>query len=93
MYSTFLAFFPVKLFSFIGITEFYGEEYRRLKSTLLPGLVDSIYEENVTDTTVCCSYKDTIDVSLRKQIEDYHRKDMDLYNWALEVREKALARF
>ena len=82
LYFQFLYGFPLEYFSFIGITEFYDDDFsffvdHYLDSTFKPERLN-LGKEEVN------GYK--IKKSLRNDIEQYHSKDMDLYQRALEMR-------
>jgi Sulfotransferase family len=83
LYFQFLYAFPLEYFSFIGITEFYDEDFALFVSQFL----DSSFEPeklNVRDTSAS-GYK--ISQALRSEVEQYHAKDMALYQRALEIRQ------
>ena len=82
LYSQFLYGFPLEYFSFIGITEFYEEDFSFFVSHFMGS---SLQPERLNvGSTAADGYQ--IAESLRNDIEQYHSKDMDLYRRALEMR-------
>ena len=82
IYAQFLYGFPLEYFSFIGITEHYDEDFaffarRYLDAGMLPMRCN-------TGNTVGQVYE--ISTSLRREIEQFHAGDMDLYQRALNKR-------
>lgn len=82
MYSQFLYRFPIEDLGFIGITEHYDEDFaffceRYLDSHIKP-------EKLNVGKSGGAGYR--IEASLREKIKEYHAKDMELYNRALERR-------
>jgi hypothetical protein len=84
LYRQYLWGFPIEYFNFIGITEFYEQDFEYFARHYLRAHIEPKML-NVNDK-VESGYQ--IDVSLRKKIEAYHAKDMDLYQRALEERLK-----
>lgn len=82
VYDQFLWGFPIEYFEFIGITEFYKDDLEYftrhyLQSSVEPQRLNVGYEGKG-------GYQ--IEVSLRKEIEAFHNKDMAMYQRALEKR-------
>ena len=88
LYCQFLWGFPIEYFDFIGVTEFYDDDLEYFAQHYLQRLVEPKVR-NVGDNRES-GYQ--IDVSLRKKIESFHAKDMDLYQRALEQRLSIRAR-
>lgn len=82
LYWQFLWGFPIEHFDFIGFTEFYANDLEYFTRYYLQTPIEPI-RLNVGDKGEG-GYQ--IDVSLRKQIESFHARDMDLYQRALEKR-------
>lgn len=85
LYSQFLWNFPLEQFEFIGITEYYNEDLEFFVNNYLQN-TDNIYNPvHLNNNTL-----NKIDQSkeLRNVLSNYHAKDMDLYNKALELRRK-----
>lgn len=83
-YCQFLYGFPLEYFSFIGITEFYDDDFAFFCQHFM-GATFEIERLNVGEEGVN-GY--AIEKSLRNDIEQYHSKDMALYQRALEMRLK-----
>jgi hypothetical protein len=81
-YRQFLWGFPLNNFEFIGITEFYDEDFAYFRERYLGTNVEA-ERLNVSDTPHSQS---EIDGSLRRKIVAHHRGDMDLYEAALHRR-------
>lgn len=83
IYSLFLWNFPVERFDFIGVTEYYGEDLTFFAENYLQISEVEIPKKNVnkksTDKTIN-------DPELIKEIKEFHAKDYDLYNYALNLR-------
>jgi hypothetical protein len=84
LYHQFLWGFPVFRFDFIGITEYYDEDYRYFSENILQGLGPA-QRVNVNKHI---KKKYPISKSLRREIEDFHHDDMELYHMALEKRKE-----
>lgn len=84
LYTQFLWAFPMEQFSFIGITEFYNEDFEYFSKKIL-NIELKAHKLNVNTST---NYD--IDVSLREKLELFHDKDMYLYRKALDLRLKRL---
>ena len=87
IYSQYFWGFPLKLFDFIGISEFSVTEMQRFSTEIL-GCAEQ--ERQVNDTSQRTEAVGTIDPKLRKHIERYHSEDMGLYRHALEIRDRQL---
>ena len=79
--------FPLKLFDFIGISEFSATEMQRFSAKILGCAEQKIILDDGPQRYEADS---SIDATLRKRIERYHNKDMVLYRYALEIRERQL---
>jgi hypothetical protein len=81
IYHQFLWGFPIKRLNFIGITEFYQEDFGWFAKNYL-----------MSETPVLLLNKNSqsdppaLSTSLRKAIEVYHEKDIALYSKAMELR-------
>lgn len=82
LYSQFLWGFPLELFDFIGITEFYEEDLLYFSQTYL-GVPLEAYKKNIGDKRE--KHYD-IDQEFRQQIVKYHARDMELYKRAQNKR-------
>lgn len=82
LYCQFLYGFPLEYFSFIGITEFYDDDFTFFTSHVF----DSSLEPERLNVRNTASDGYQIPESLRNDIQQYHSKDMDLYQRALEMR-------
>lgn len=80
-YGTFLWAFPISNFDFIGITEFYQEDFSYFSRHYF-GREMAPERVNIGRPA-----EYSIDSSLRKKIEGFHQQDMALYQYALEKRE------
>jgi len=79
LYSQYMWGFPLEMFDFIGIVEFYEDDLAYLADNYLEASLD-ICRLNVSDK------KDEIPPELREAIERYHDKDVQLYRRALQMR-------
>jgi hypothetical protein len=84
MYWQYLWGFPVEYFDFVGITEFYREDFKYFTKHYLQASIEP-QKLNVGDVGRN-GYE--IDTSLRNRIESFHARDMDLYHRALNRRLK-----
>ncbi len=82
MYFQFLYGFPLEYFSFIGITEFYDDDFAFFVSHFM----DSSLEPERLNVGKSAAEAYKISESLRNDVEQYHSKDMELYRRALEMR-------
>jgi hypothetical protein len=82
LYSQFLYGFPLEYFSFIGITEFYDEDF----AFFMNHFMDSSLEPERLNIGSAAANGYQVSESLRNDIEQYHSKDMSLYQRALEKR-------
>jgi hypothetical protein len=87
LYGKFLWGFSIENFDFIGITEFYHDDFRYFSKRYL-GVDLEIKRLNLGDREGS-EYR--IDKSFRKQVEVFHERDMDLYRRSLEMRLKKRA--
>jgi hypothetical protein len=81
-YTQYLWGFPLEYFSFIGITEFYEDDHTYFCQRYL-GTTSQVKRLNIGPQGGSAY---TIEPSLREKIEQYHEKDMDLYQRALSIR-------
>lgn len=79
MYWQFLWAFPLEYFDFIGVTEFHKDDFGCFSRHYLSSPIE-LTRLNVSDTT----YK--IGKSLRREIEECHSRDIELYQGTLEMR-------
>jgi len=84
LYTQFLWGFPMEQFSFIGITEYYDEDFEYFSRKYLGRTLE------VKKLNTNANNKYMIDSSLRVKLEAFHSKDMYLYHKALELRKKRL---
>jgi len=84
LYSRYLAGFPIEKFSFIGLTENYATDIKLLSESVFGIDLENI-RSNITQKRETSNYIN--DLALRREIEKFHRKDMDLYLKALRIRE------
>lgn len=81
-YWQFLWGFPIDYFEFVGVTEFYEDDFEYFTRHYLQALIEPVkLNVNVRKEG---SYQ--IDLSLRKKIEAFHARDMDLYQRVLARR-------
>lgn len=85
IYHKFLWGFPVEKFSFIGITEYYQEDFTWFSKNYLGSETPALMLNKSVNSNL--PYLSTV---LRKAIETYHGKDIDLYHKALEMRRKRI---
>jgi hypothetical protein len=87
LYSQFLYGFPLEYFSFVGITEFYAQDFSWWATRFLgdAGPPDRL---NVADSN---PDRDEISPALRTAIEGHHARDMELYGRALAWRRERAA--
>jgi hypothetical protein len=82
LYAQFLYGFPLEYFSFIGITEFYEEDFIAFSKKYLQTFQEP-EKLNVGDRE---GESYDIPYSLRIEIEHYHARDMELYQRAVAMR-------
>ena len=88
IYSLFLWNFPVERFDFIGVTEFYEQDLTFFAENYL-GVTDvDIPKKNVNKKSVDKRIKDP---GLIREIKEFHAKDYELYNYALNKRSERSA--
>jgi hypothetical protein len=87
IYSQYFWGFPLKLFDFIGISEFATTEIQRFSIEIL-GCVEQ--KMILNDSAKRHEAASSIDPKLRKHIERYHSEDMALYRHALQIRDRQL---
>ena len=87
IYSQYFWGFPLKLFDFIGISEFSTTEIQRFSIEIL-GCVEQ--KMILNDSAKRHEAASSIDPKLRKHIERYHSEDMALYRHALQIRDRQL---
>ncbi|MDD5277216.1 MAG: hypothetical protein PHR16_14185 [Methylovulum sp.] len=81
LYSQFLYGFPLEKFSFIGISEFYNDDFDFFVRSYLNS---SVKPKRLNINSEGGLYP--IEASLRNEIERFHFNDMNLYQRALEKR-------
>jgi hypothetical protein len=84
IYTKYLWGFPLHNFEFIGVSEFYADDFNFFSSAYFARKIP-VYQENAGGKV---GKKYEIDESLRKKIEAYHQEDMDIYEEALKARAK-----
>jgi len=82
-YAQFLWGFPIENFDFIGVTEFYEEDLVYFAERFL-GVPVAPLRLNA-GTAQGEEYE--LDAGLRRQIEAFHERDIELYQRALEKRQ------
>lgn len=82
LYFQFLYGFPLEYFSFIGITEHYNDDFAFFAKNFMASSIEP--ERLNVGNGAGDGYK--ISESLRKEISQFHAKDMHLYQRALEMR-------
>ena len=83
-YSQFLWGFPIRKFDFIGITEHYESDIEYFSRQFM-GAALPVYAINTNETKKTSAYFADMP-QLRQDVERYHRKDIALYNKALDMR-------
>lgn len=83
-YTQFFWGFPISRFDFIGVTEYYKEDFKLFSEKIL-GARLSLYIENTNDDVKEGRLYIT-DSSFRQEVEAYHDLDMALYRRVLETR-------
>lgn len=81
IYFQFLYGFPLEYFSFVGISEFYDDDFAFFAEHYLESFIEP-KKLNVGNEVG----GHQIEESLRNEIEQFHSKDMELYQRALENR-------
>ena len=84
LYSQFLYGFPLEYFSFIGITEFYDDDFAYFVSHYLGVDMEPEMRNVGKKGKGIDGYQ--ISETMRNDIESYHSEDMDLYQRVLEMR-------
>ena len=87
IYSQYFWGFPLKLFDFIGISEFSTTEIQRFSIEILGCAEQKMI---LNDSAQRHEAASSIDPKLRKHIERYHSEDMALYRHALQIRDRQL---
>lgn len=83
LYFQFLYAFPLENFSFIGISEYYNEDFNYFTNNFISS--DLKPEKLNVGNHLTKGYE--ISQSLRNEIEDCHSIDIDLYKRALKLRQ------
>ncbi len=86
-YSNYFLGFSLQNFEFIGITEYFKEDYNYFAHRYLNINPIEIPYENKSSAK---KKKKIEDPGLIKAIKEFHKKDYDLYNYALEKRKERL---
>lgn len=84
-YSQFLWGFSIERFDFIGITEYYDTEIEYFSREFL-GTRLQAYNRNRNPDQHQSTYFD--DKKLRQEVEEYHSKDVSLYELAKSIRQQ-----
>ena len=87
LYSQFLYGFPLEYFSFIGITEHYDDDF----AFFVHHFIKSHFEPEKRNVGNSEANGYQISCSLRSDIEQYHSKDMSLYQRAVEMRQARIS--
>lgn len=86
-YHVFLWGFPLKQFDFIGITEFYEEDFNWFAEHFLNAPLK--FKADNVNQNIGKQYH--FDASLLKKIEHWHKKDIALYEQAVKIRNNRMA--
>lgn len=89
LYFQFLYGFPLDYFAFIGITEFYKDDFDFFANNFMNSSKDLRSQRLNCGDTTANDYE--VSQSLRTAIEHHHSKDMVLYQRALEMRRARLS--
>lgn len=93
VYRAFLWGFPVERFDFIGITEHYASDLREFGQRFLDrDLRPAEENRNPAHRAGAAGEGYSIDRGLRERLERVHARDLSLYRFALELRERRLAK-
>lgn len=93
VYRAFLWGFPVERFDFIGITEHYASDLREFGQRFLDrDLRPAEENRNPAHRAGSAGEGYSIDRGLREKLERVHARDLSLYRFALELRERRLAK-
>lgn len=84
LYSEFLWGFPISKFDFIGITEHYNSDMKYFSNQFL-GCDLPVFKKNSNEDSVRKGYFSD-NFNFRREVEDFHRKDVQLYKKALILR-------
>jgi len=82
-YAQFLWAFPIENFDFIGVTEYYEEDLAYFAERFLGVPV----EPQRVNVGAAQGKEYELDAELRRQIEAFHERDIELYQRALEKRQ------
>jgi len=82
-YAQFLWAFPIENFDFIGVTEYYEEDLAYFAERFLGVPV----EPQRVNVGAAQGKEYELDAGLRRQIEAFHERDIELYQRALEKRQ------
>jgi hypothetical protein len=85
VYSQFLWGFPLDRLDFVGITEYFAEDLRYFSTGFL-SINAAPQWNNRRDASDQLQTPEDLDEELCRQIEEYHAQDMQLYQWAIELR-------
>jgi hypothetical protein len=88
LYSQYLWGFSLRRFKFIGVTEFFNADIDYVSNRVIGGALNA-YRKRANAAKASSAY--IISGSLRDRIEEYHDKDVALYNLALKLRERRLS--
>ena len=84
--SQYLWSFPIEKFSFIGITEYAKTDFTFFCNQFL----GKSYELPLLNVNILYQKNQTVDENIWEQAEKFHKKDMDLYAKAIEMRNKRM---
>src|SRR5262249_29450534 len=90
VYTQFLWGFPVAAFDFIGVTEYYDEDFRFFVEAFLGGV--SLPTYRVETNAARQSERYVTDPGVRAEIEAFLHRDMALYRHALRMRQRRTER-
>ncbi len=82
-YSQFLWGFPLESFDFIGLTEYYKDDFSYFCKEFLQGGCFEVQSLNVNHQG---QKQYILDEGMRVELEDFHAKDMRLYQRAVDLR-------
>lgn len=87
IYSKFLWRFPLNKFHFIGITEYYEEDLKYFSTKYFNRKLE-VFKDNRNTERSGLYIKDKL---MRREIEKFHEKDMEIYQRALALRNQRIS--
>lgn len=87
IYSKFLWNFPIERFDFIGITEYYEQDLNYFANHYLEIDDVAVPKKNISPRNSKTHFKDK---SLIKELKSFHARDYELYNYALQKRQRRI---